>query len=59
MMSRSDEWVTDVGPAGCGKDFSLVLFFFNKMEIYCSVLSRSITLSGFCYKSVFTRLNTL
>lgn len=58
MRSGSDEWVTNVGPAGCGKDFSC-FFFFNKTEIYCSVLSRSITLSGFCYKSVFTRLNTL
>ena len=58
MRSRSDEWVTNVGPAGCGKDFSFC-FFFNKTEIYCSVLSRSITLSGFCYKSVLTRLNTL
>lgn len=27
MRSRSDEWVTDIGPAGCGKDFSLVFFF--------------------------------
>lgn len=33
MRSGSDEWVTNVGPAGCGKDFSCFFFLIRRRFI--------------------------